>query len=181
MGEAPGVLLTSGPASQGSSRSSRSKLALPRVLTDRQYWVTQETKAKIHDTCGQPGNLKCCQCGKRFTTARRLRVHAPQHYTNVFCPCGEYSFRRDYISRHQRIARCHTGRIFVVDADTFPEFRDLILPHVGNPRKRAVLAQRFPACRPVREDSDGEDAPCTRTKPACNYSAPPSDGRSCEL
>jgi len=86
-------------------------------------------------------------------------VHAPQHYTNLFCPCGEYSFQRDYISRHQRIARCHTGRTFVADAATFPEFRDLITPHVGKPRKRTVLARGFPACQLVREASDREDPP----------------------
>jgi len=153
------VILSGGAVHTDTGRPGRSKLALPKVLTDRQYWITQQTKINIEETCGLPGNLKCRQCGKRFTTARRLRVHAPQHYTNVFCPCGEYSFQRDYISRHQRIARCHTGRTFVVDATMFPEFRDLILPHVGNPRRQAVLARGFPACRPVREDSDGEDAP----------------------
>jgi len=83
----------------------------------------------------------------------------PQHYTNVFCPCGEFSFQRDYVLRHQRIARCHTGQVSVVDEASFPEFQDLILPHICDPHKRATLAQGFPACRPTQETSDEEAIP----------------------
>jgi len=75
-GEASAIL-GSGTVHTDVDRPGRSKLALPKVLTDRQYWITQQTKVNIDETCGLPGNLKCRQCGKRFTTARRLRVHAP--------------------------------------------------------------------------------------------------------
>jgi len=47
------------------------------------------------------------------------------------------------------------GYTFAVDQANFPEFRDLVLPHVADPRKRAALAQEFPVCRPIQE-KDGE-------------------------
>jgi len=81
----------------------------------------------------------------------------PQHFINVFCPCGKYSYQRDYVLRHQRISRCHTGYVFAVDQATFPEFRDLILPQVANPHKRAILGQEFSPCRAIQE-VDGEPA-----------------------
>jgi len=144
------------------------QLALPRVLTERPHWTTADTRGRIERNCWGDGNRKCCQCGKVFSTSRRLRVHVPQHYTNVFCPCGEFSYQRDYVLRHQRIARCHTGQMFVVDAETFPEFRDLVLPHVGDLHKRATLAQGFPVCRPTQESEDEETTPVdqpTTTQP----------------
>jgi len=110
-----------------------SPLALLLGLTERPCWATTETLLKIVETCGEAGNHKCRQCGRRFSTTRQLRVHALQHYTNVFCPCGEYSFQRDYVLCHQRISRCHTGQAFAVDAESFPEFRNFILPYVGTP------------------------------------------------
>jgi len=81
----------------------------------------------------------------------------PTALINVFCPCGEYSYQRDYVLRHQRISRFHTGHVFAVDQATFPEFRDLILPHSSDPHKRATLGQGFPPCRPIQEE-DGEPA-----------------------
>jgi len=59
------------------------------------------------------------------------------------------------VRRHQRISRCHTGYTVAVDEVTFPEFRDLMMPHVADLRRRAVLAQGFPACRPTQEQ-EGE-------------------------
>jgi len=64
------VILGSGAVRIDTDGPGRRKLALPKVLTDRQYWITSDTKVKIEETCGQTGNLKCRQCGKRFTTAR---------------------------------------------------------------------------------------------------------------
>jgi len=75
----------------------------------------------------------------------------PQHFINVFCPCGKYSYQRDYVLHHQRISRCHTGHVFAVDQATFLEFQDLILPHVADPHKRATLSQEFPPCRAIQE------------------------------
>jgi len=135
------------------------QLALPLVLTERPHWTTAETRRKIERDCGEDGNRKCRQCGRKFTTTWRLRVHVPQHYTNICCPCGKFSFQRNYVLRHQRIARCHMGQIFMVDRETFPDFRDLVLPHVCDPHKRATLAQGFPACRPTLESTDEEAAP----------------------
>jgi len=130
------------------------ELSLPLALTAQQFWITEETRQKIEEACAGLGNLKCRHCSRKFSSTRRLKVHAPQHYINVFCPCGEFSYQRDYVLRHQRISRCHTGRIFSVDEASYPEFRNLILPHVGDPRKRASLALGFPACRPLLENSE---------------------------
>jgi len=105
--------------------------------------------SEIGEACGEPGIRICHQCRRKFSYARWLRVHARQHFFNVFCPCGEYSYQRDYVLIHQRISRCHTGYAFAVDQATFPEFWDLVMPHVVDPRRRATLAQGFPACRPV--------------------------------
>jgi len=136
-------------------------MALPQALVARQYWVSGATSRKIGEACGEPGNRICHQCQRKFSSSRRLRVHAPQHFLNVFCPCGEYSYQRDYVLRHQRISRCHTGYTF--DGATFPEFRDLVMPHVADPRRRAVLAQGFPACRPIQEQ---EGEPVVTPQPA---------------
>jgi len=67
------------------------------------------------------------------------------------------------VLRHQRISRCHTGYTFAVDQANFPEFRNLVLPHVADSHKRAALAQGFPACRPIQEE-DGE--PVVTPQPA---------------
>jgi len=61
------------------------------------------------------------------------------------------------------MGRCHTGRTFVVNETTFPQFLDLILPHVENPRKRAALALEFSACRPLWEE---DPEPVTVFQPA---------------
>jgi len=31
------------------------------------------------------------------------------------------------------------------------------MPHIGSPRKRAALAQEFPVCQQVREDTDNKE------------------------
>jgi len=62
------------------------------------------------------------------------------------------------VLRHQRISRCYTGHVFAVDQATFPEFRDLILPHVGDPHKHATLGQGFPPCRTIQEKNENPTA-----------------------
>jgi len=81
---------------QTREETTYQQLALPLVLTERPHWTTVETRRKIERDCGEDGNRKCRQCGRKFTTTRQLRVHVPQHYTNIFCPCGKFSFQQDY-------------------------------------------------------------------------------------
>lgn len=142
------------------------KLGLPQVLYARPHWTTAHTRQLIAEICGGPENVSCSQCGMTLSSHRRLWVHVPQHFTITYCPCGEYSYQRDYVLKHQRIDRCHTGRIFEVDSQTFPEFRDLILPHVREARKRSLLQRGFPSCRPALEDKNiqhpGVDIPHTQ-------------------
>jgi len=161
-GEEQGILLGENPTG-GEDQDDSPILALPRALVARQYWVSKDTDLKIGHTCGEPGNRIFQQCRRRFSSTRQLRVHAPQHYINVFCPCGKYSYQRNYVLRHQRVSRCHTGCTFAVDQASFPEYRDLMLPHVADTRKRAALAQGFPACRPIQEEGG---APIATHQPA---------------
>jgi len=159
-GEEQGILLDEDPT---RPEDNPQVLALPRALVARQYWVFRQTNLAISQTYGEPGNRICQQCRRKFSSTRRLRVLAPQHYVNVFCLCGEFSYQRDHVLRHQRISHCHTGHMFVVDQASFPEFRDLVLPHVANPRKQATLAWGFPACRPIQEQ---EGEPVATSQPA---------------
>jgi len=102
-GEEQGKQLGDQPAS--GDKEDSPILALPRALVARQYWVSGATNLKIDQPCAEPGNHICHQCRKKFFSARRLQVHAPQHYINVFCPCGEFSYQRDYVRKHQRMSR----------------------------------------------------------------------------
>jgi len=44
-----------------------------------------------------------------FTTPQKLNVHMPQHFVTTFCPCGDFSYHRNYILRHQRTMGCYQG------------------------------------------------------------------------
>jgi len=160
--EAQGILYGV-PSSNQDEDDGTPSLALPQALVPRQSWVSQDTNLRIRKTCGEAGNRICRQCRRKFSSARWLRVHTPQHFINVFCPCGEYSYQRDYVLRHQRISRCYTGHVFAVDQATFPEFRDLILPHMGDPHKRATLSQGFPPCRTIQKE---DEEPTAASQPA---------------
>jgi len=139
------------------------ELGLPRIFSTRSHWTSSKTRNLIAEACGGPNNTECPSCGQNSTSHRRLRIHVQQHYINSFCPCGEFSFQRDYVLKHQRIARCHTVRIFDVDSDNYPEFRDLIMPHISDPKRRELLSEGFPACRPTGQTQ------------------PPGNPQSCEL
>jgi len=116
-----------------SEEDSSGVLALPQALSARQHWTTKETNLPIRKACSKMGNRACHQCRKKFSSTRQLRRHAPQHFVSVFCSCDKCSYQCDYVMCHQHIARCHMGHTFVVDETMFPEFRDLILPHLGDP------------------------------------------------
>jgi len=148
------------PSSNQDEEDGTHSLALPQALVPRQSWVSQDTNLRIRETCGEAGSRIC---RRKFSSARRLRVHAPQHFINVFCPCDEYLYQRDYVLRHQRISRCYTGHVFAVDQATFPEFQDLILPHVGDPHKSATLSQGFLPCRTIQEE---DEEPTAASQPA---------------
>jgi len=149
-GEAQSILSSSGAADPLTELEEAGELGLPRIFSTRSHWTSIKTRILIAETCGEPNNTKCPTCGRSFTSHRRLRIHVQQHYVNSFCLCGEFSFQRDYVLKHQRIARCHTGRIFDVDADNYPEFRDLIIPHISDPKRRELLSQRVP-CLPAHQ------------------------------
>jgi len=98
----------------------------------------------------------CRLCQQHFSSHRRLRVHIPQHFLTTFCPCGEYSYHRDYILRHQRIMKCHTGHLFDVDRHNFITFLSIIKPFIMDPAHYDRLKQEFPSPRPITS------GPCTR-------------------
>jgi len=164
-GEEQSILSSSETTDPPQGLGGAGELGLPRVFSTRSHWTSTKTRILIAEACGEPSNTKCPTCGRSFTSHRRLRIHVQQHYVNSFCPCGEFSFQRDYVLKHQRIGRCHTGRIFDVDADNYLEFRDLILPHISDPKKRELLSQGFPACRPTSQTQPPEDPPSCELPP----------------
>jgi len=93
---------------------------LPDILLKKSNWVTEDTKALIKRNRGEDNCTTCRLCQQHFTTPRRLRVYIPQHFITTFCPCGEYSYHRDYILRHQRTIECHTRHLYDVDETYFP-------------------------------------------------------------
>jgi len=124
---------------------------LPRIFSTRSHWTSSKTRILIAEACGGPNNTECPSCGRNFTSHRRLRIHVQQHYVNSFCPCGEFSFQCDYVLKHQRIARCHTGRIFDVDLDNYPSFGISLCPILATPRGESYcLKGSLPADPPAK-------------------------------
>jgi len=76
-----------------SSRDSKQEL-VKQVL-----WLTEDWPP-----CGTG-----CQWRRKVPSRWQLRVRIPQHFVNVFCPCREFSYWRDYVLKHQHIASCHKG------------------------------------------------------------------------
>lgn len=79
----------------------------------------------------------------------RLRVHLPQHFITTFCSCGEFSYHRDYILRHQRTMNCYQSHLYDVDEASYPRFFRLIRPLVSDPVRLERLSLGFPAPRPI--------------------------------
>jgi len=126
-----------------------SSTVLPDILLAQHSWVTKETKALIKQNRGDDNCTTCRLCQQHFTTLRRLRVHIPQHYITTFCPCGEYSYHRDYILRHQKTMECHTGHLYDVDKPYFPTFLNIIKPFISDPNRYERLQQGFPPPRAI--------------------------------
>jgi len=82
-------------------------------------------------------------CQQISITSRRLKVHMPQHFITPFCPCGEYSYDRDYILMHQRTMKCHVANLFDVDEPTFPEFFTIIRPLVKDSSRLTHLSKGY--------------------------------------
>jgi len=113
--------------------STASGRKLPHPLETKSCWTTPATEGGIRKYRGDEDNTVCRLCQQHFTTHRRLRVHLPQHFVTTFCPCGEYSYHRDYILRHQRTMNCFPGSPYDVDEDSYPTFLDVIRLFVTDP------------------------------------------------
>jgi len=122
---------------------------LPEILINQSSWVIRDTETLIQRHRGDEDCTTCRLCQQHFTTPRRLRVHVPQHFITTFCLCGEYSYHRDYIFRHQRMMECHSGHLYDVDELSFPTFLGLIKPFIADPVRYERLSQGFPAPRAV--------------------------------
>jgi len=123
--------------------------ALPNILLKQSNWVTSDTERLIQEGRGNEDCTTCHLCQQHFTTPRRLRVHVPQHYITTFCPCGEYSYHRDYILRHQRTMACFSGHLYDVDEHYFPTFLNLIRPCISDTSRYERLVQKFPSPRAI--------------------------------
>jgi len=124
---------------------------LLEILLTRSSWVTQDTEDMIQQNRGDDDCTTCRLCQQNFTTPRRLRVHIPQHFITTFCPCGEYSYHRDYILHHQRTMECHAGHLYDVDKLSFPTFLGLIKSFISDPARYKWLSQEFPAPRAITQ------------------------------
>jgi len=128
-------------------------LELPQALLRRTTWTTRRTRTLIQAIIGTDDNQRCGECRQTFSTMKRLRIHVLQHFTVTFCPCGTHHFYRDVILRH----------LYEVDADSYSEFRDLILPHVTSTDRRQALLTNFPLTRPTVESDSDTDPQTTET------------------
>jgi len=124
---------------------------LPTILYRKSNWVTDETEALIRNHRGDDNGTTCRLCQQRFTTHRRLRVHIPQHYITTVCPCGEFSYHRDYVLRYQRTMACYTGYLYDVDEHLFPTFLSIIRPCITDHSRYARLLQGFPSLREITQ------------------------------
>jgi len=122
---------------------------LPDILLKKSNWVTEDTGALIKWNRGDDNCTTCRLCQQHFTTPRRLRVHIPQHFITTFCPCGESSYHRNYILRHQRTMECHTEHLYDVDEPYFLAFPNIIKPFISDPNRYERLQQGFPPPRAI--------------------------------
>lgn len=93
--------------------------------------------------------MTCHLCKQHYTSPHRLRVHLLQHYIMTFCPCGAFSYHRDYILRHRRTMNCFQGNIYDVDELSYPRFLELIQLFVSDQTRQVRLSQGFPASREI--------------------------------
>jgi len=119
----------------GLTETTDQTLVLPQALLRQTTWTTRRTRTLIQALIGTDDNRQCDECRQTFSTVKRLRVHIPQHFTITFCPCGFHHFCRNMILRDQRTQDCYTGHLYEVDADSYTEFIDLMLPHVTDPAR----------------------------------------------
>jgi len=144
--------------------------SLPDILLKQYSWVAQKTEEQIRSHRGDDNNTTCRLCQQHFSTNRRLRVHIPQHLLTTFCPCGEFSYHRDYILRHQRTMGCHVRHLYDVDRHKFSTFFNMIKPFVTDPPRLKRLKQGFPSPRPITH------GPCLkqpRIKKSAKLPSPP--------
>lgn len=132
-------------------------------------WFTRHTQKRILRALGECPNKTCRECWQECTSRKRLLVHARQHWTNMFCPCGEASYWRERITKHQARSqepgrRCRVGVVYEVDAESFARWQKV----TGTP------VTRFPTTRPVVRVAPTE----ARKKRAQEKTDTPTSGRS---
>jgi len=103
----------------------------------------------------------------RTLTGNVASVDAHSQYSNAyanillqhFAPVGYTEFYRDAILHYQHTQHCYVGYLYEVDADSYPEFQDLILPHVTSKDRQQALLLNFPSTRlTVESDSDADNS-----------------------
>jgi len=155
---------------------------LPKILINQSSWVTRDTETMIQQYRGDKYCTTCRLCQQHFTTPRRLRVHVSQHFITTFCPCGEYSYHREYILRHQRTMECHPRYLYDVDELSFPTFLGLIKPLISDPVRYERLFHGFPAPRAVTQGPitkpPGYKKPTSPPPPRPHRPSSPDQGQS---
>jgi len=85
---------------------------LPLLLLHWPNWIQPATCTQISNLLGDSDNVTCSICRQEFKTNKRPKVHALQRFITTFCPCGKFSYNRDYVLRHQRTMKCYIGHLF---------------------------------------------------------------------
>lgn len=126
-------------------RKPRKKSAGQKPKPPNIVWTSDNTKTVLAQAYR---GKECLVCGLRLgdgkSGMKRIAVHAKQHYTCMYCPCGYHSQSRDRVAGHQAITKLegHQGelRIHEVDQDAYPDFTR----SMGFPTE-----MEFPQCIPT--------------------------------
>lgn len=117
---------------------------LPEPLHRRWHWVSPTTDQKIRAAGGPKDNTTCPLCQETFSLTRALIRHVDTHYTQSFCPCGEYEFYPSSVLDHQHKTGCYQGAIFMVDKASFSDFFTAIWSIIYKLLVLAALSHGFP-------------------------------------
>jgi len=116
------LILETQPSSLIENQPALKDGGLPTAPYQQSDLTFPSTRIDIINTLGAPENTACQLCQQQLTTYGRLRVHVVQHFTTTFCPCGEFSYNRDYVLRNRRTMKCHLGHFSEVDAAMSEDF-----------------------------------------------------------
>ena len=87
-------------------------------------WISDATYDRIRDAWhkDEVENAECLMCGYKGQ-ARRVKLHARQHYTRHFCQCGYTDVDRTLVVNHRKKHEMHHS-IYSVDVGSYAALCD---------------------------------------------------------